>query len=122
MKTQYKVAGFACDSVLNTSVQEFVDAGAKLIILTSGAYEACGPSIARRYPNNYFMCMGCSRPADAPSNYGTVFSRIYEARFVQGVIAGLMTKTKKIGFLGSLNFGGVHENIKTISFTSDYCF
>ncbi len=110
MKTQYRVTGFACDAALDLSVQEFVDTGSKLIVLTSGAYEPCGPAIAAKYPNVYFLCMGCRRPPTATANYGAVFSRIYEGRYVAGVLAGLVTKTKKIGFIGSINFGGVRTS------------
>lgn len=100
------MVGFSCGALFDEAVAEFVAAKANIVILTSGAYQPCGPSTAAKYPNVKFVCMGCNRPSDAPTNYGAVNSRMHESRYVQGVMAGLVTKTKKIGFIGSNNYGG----------------
>jgi basic membrane protein A len=43
-------------------------------------------------------------------NFSNYFGRIYEAEYLTGMIAGLKTKTNKIGFVGSMPIPEVYRN------------
>jgi simple sugar transport system substrate-binding protein len=73
--------------------------GNKLIFATSFGYMNYVISAAKKYPAAMFEhCTGYKR---AP-NVSTYNIRFYEGRFVQGVIAGKLTKTGVAGYVGSI--------------------
>jgi basic membrane protein A len=72
--------------------------GYKLIFATSFGYMDPMLQVAAQFPNTVFM--HCSGYKTAP-NMGTYFGRMYEPRFLTGLIAGAMTKTNKIGYVAA---------------------
>ncbi len=73
--------------------------GAKLIFATSFGYMNYVIAAAKKFPAVAFEhCTGYKRAA----NVSTYNIRFYEGRFVQGVIAGKLTKTGVAGYVGSI--------------------
>jgi basic membrane protein A and related proteins len=73
--------------------------GNKLIFATSFGYMNYTVQVAKDFPNVMFEhCTGYKR---AP-NVSTYNIRFYQGRFVQGVIAGKLTKTNTAGYVGSI--------------------
>ncbi len=73
--------------------------GAKLIFATSFGYMNYVIGAAKKFPAVKFEhCTGYKRAA----NVSTYNIRFYEGRFVQGVIAGKLTKTGVAGYVGSM--------------------
>ncbi len=73
--------------------------GAKLIFATSFGYMNYVIAAAKKFPAVKFEhCTGYKRAA----NVSTYNIRFYEGRFVQGVIAGKITKTGVAGYVGSM--------------------
>ncbi|MCE1245812.1 MAG: BMP family ABC transporter substrate-binding protein [Firmicutes bacterium] len=70
----------------------------RVIVATSASFERETVQAAKKNPDKIFL--QCSGRTLAP-NLGTYFGKIYEARFLTGLIAGKMTKTNKIGFVGA---------------------
>ena len=72
--------------------------GADLIFTTSFGYMDPTLSVAEKFPNVKFEhATGFKRS----ENVSTYSGRFYEGRAIQGHIAGKMTKTNKIGYIGS---------------------
>ncbi len=82
------------------AVAELVSKGCNVIFLTSGGFGNNCRKIIESYPNVVFFTV--STECDA-SNVYTYFGRIYEMRYLAGIIAGSMTKTNVLGFVGGTN-------------------
>lgn len=75
---------------------QLAERGNKLIFATSFGYMDPVVTVAQRYPEVVFMhCSGYKR---AP-NVGTYFGRMYQAKYLAGVVAGRATKTGRIGYV-----------------------
>ena len=73
--------------------------GNKLIFTTSFGYMNYTLKVAKQYPDVFFEhCTGYMRD----KNVSTYNIRFYEGRFVQGVIAGKLTKSGLVGYIGSI--------------------
>ena len=100
--------GDAVETVFQESVPEGADAeramtqmalsGADLIFTTSFGYMDPTINVAAKFPNVKFEHATGFKRADNVSTYS---ARFYEGRAVQGLIAGSMTKTNKIGYIAS---------------------
>jgi len=100
--------GDAVETVFQESVPEGADAeramtqmalgGADLIFTTSFGYMDPTLAVAEKFPNVKFEHATGFKRADNVSTYS---ARFYEGRAIQGTIAGHMTKTNKIGYIGS---------------------
>ena len=79
-------------------MKDLAQQGNKLIFTTSYGYMDQTIEAAKQFPDvKWEHCTGYKR-AD---NVGTYNSRFYQGRAVTGTIAGMMSKTGTIGFLGS---------------------
>lgn len=87
------------DEVILAAIEQLIAEGNNLIFTTSFGHMDATMEAARRYPNIIFM--HCSGYKTEP-NAGTYFSRMYEARFLSGVMAGLMTETNVLGFVAAM--------------------
>lgn len=84
--------------------------GCKIIFTTSFGYMDATNAVAAKFPDVKFEhATGYKR--DTP-NVSTYNARFYEGRAVMGTIGGLMTKSNKIGYIGSFP---IPENIQGIN-------
>jgi len=76
--------------------------GAKLIIASSfGYFKPHVLEMAAKYPAVTFAhCGGVWQPG-MPENIGTFYGYIFAAQYISGVVAGHMTKTKKLGIVAA---------------------
>lgn len=80
-------------------ISDLAAKGNKLIFTTSFGYMNYTLNAAKKFPAVKFEhCTGYKRAA----NVSTYNIRFYEGRFVQGVIAGKLTKTGVAGYVGSI--------------------
>ena len=69
-----------------------------LIFGTSFGYMDSMLKVAQQFPNTVFMhCAGFKTAA----NMGNYFGRIYQTRFLAGMVAGFMTKSKVLGYVAA---------------------
>jgi simple sugar transport system substrate-binding protein len=87
--------------------------GAKLIFPTSfGYFDPHILKLAAKYPDvTFFHCGGLYTEGKHPKNVGSYFGYIDEAEYVSGMVAGLTTKTNKIGFVAAKPIPQVLRNI-----------
>jgi basic membrane protein A len=85
--------------------------GCKLIFTTSFGYMDATNAVAAKFPDVKFEhATGYKR--DHP-NVATYNARFYEGRAVMGTIAGRMTKSNKIGYIGSFPIPEVIQGINS---------
>ena len=87
--------------------------GAKLLFPTSfGYFDPHILKMAEKYPNvTFFHCGGLYTEGKHPKNVGSYFGYIDEAEYVSGIVAGLTTKTNKLGFVAAKPIPQVLRNI-----------
>ncbi len=90
------------------AVAELVSKGCNVIFLTSGGFGNNCQEILESYPDVVFYTV--STECDA-FNTSTYFGRIYEMRYLSGMIAGTMTKTNILGFVGGMNIPQVDRGV-----------
>ena len=108
------------ETVFQESVPEGADAeramtqmalqGADLIFTTSFGYMDPTINVAAKFPNVKFEHATGYKTAP---NVGVYSARFYEGRAVQGLIAGRMTKTNKIGYIASFPIPEVIRGINS---------
>lgn len=79
-------------------ITQLVEQGHKIIFTTSFGYMDPTINVAKKYPNVVFM--HCSGYKTAP-NVGTYFGRIYQARYLTGIVAGKATKSNVVGYVAA---------------------
>jgi len=85
--------------------------GNDIIFATSFGYMDAVENVAKKFPNVKFEhATGYKTNGVNSSNYGL---RLYQARHVQGVIAGMMTKTNKICYVAAYPIPEVIREINT---------
>ena len=112
--------GDQVETVFQESVPEGADAeramtqmalqGADLIFTTSFGYMDPTINVAAKFPNVKFEHATGYKTAP---NVGVYSARFYEGRAVQGLIAGRMTKTNKIGYIASFPIPEVIRGINS---------
>ena len=80
------------------AIAQLIEGGANLIFGTSFGYMDAMVEASRQYPDVVFMHSGGFKTTD---NLGTYFGRIYQARYLSGMVAGAATQTGKLGFVGA---------------------
>ncbi len=84
--------------------------GADIIFTTSFGYMDPTIAVAEKFPDVKFEHATGYKRADNVSTYS---ARFYEGRAVQGIIAGRMTKTNKIGYIASFPIPEVIRGINS---------
>lgn len=85
----------ACDSAL----RELVDAGCNIIFGNSWGFMPFMGEIAEEYPDVIFS--HCSGYLNNGVNFNNYFGRIYQARYLAGIAAGLKTASNKLGYVAA---------------------
>jgi basic membrane protein A len=89
--------------------------GAKLIFPTSFGY--FDPHILKEAAKNkdvtFLHCGGLYTEGKHPTNVGSYFGYIDEAEYVSGIVAGLSTKSNKLGFIAAKPIPQVLRNINS---------
>lgn len=86
--------------------------GYKIIFATSFGYMDSVIKIAQEFPDIVFEhCSGFKRAENA----GTYFGRMYQARYLTGIVAGSMTKSNKIGYVAAFPIPEVIRGINAFT-------
>ncbi|MBQ7544035.1 MAG: BMP family ABC transporter substrate-binding protein [Synergistaceae bacterium] len=96
------------EPTVSAAVRELVNNGANVIFLTSFGYGQYMDEIARKYPRVAFF--GISGEG-AAKNSTTYFARLYQARYIAGIIAGAESRTGILGYVTSAPNPQVNRSI-----------
>ena len=80
------------------AIRDLIDAGCNVIYTTSFGFMDSTINVAKDFPNVKFGHCSGFKTAD---NVSTYFGKMYEARYLAGIVAGLKTKTNKIGYVAA---------------------
>lgn len=86
--------------------------GNKLIFTTSFGYMNATEKVAKAFPNVVFQH---ATGFKTTKNMGAYEARLFEGSYLQGIIAGKMTKTNTLGFVGSFPVPEVIRNINAFT-------
>lgn len=86
--------------------------GAKVIYANSFGYMDYVINVAKRHPDVYFN--HCSGYKDAP-NVSTYFGRMYQPRYLSGIVAGRATKNNRIGYVAAFPIPEVIRGINAFT-------
>ena len=75
-------------------IREFAASGSKIVFATSFGYMNYVERVAKQFPNVTFLH---ATGYKSGKNFGNYNARFYEGRYINGVIAGKMTKSKILG-------------------------
>jgi basic membrane protein A and related proteins len=91
--------------------------GAKVIFPTSfGYFDPHMLKMAAEYPDvQFFHAAGLYKDGVHPKNVGSYFGYIDEAQYVAGVVAGLTSKSGKLGFVAAKPIPQVLRNINSFT-------
>ncbi len=78
--------------------EDFIAQGATIIFGTSFGFQDGMLASAERHPEVIYEHFSGYYSAD---NYGTYFGKIYQMRFLAGIVAGKQTETNKIGYVAA---------------------
>ena len=81
------------------AITECIDDGCKIIFTTSWGYMETTSEMAEQYPDVYFS-HGTGYLSNG-KNFNNYFGRIYQARYLSGIVAGMNTKSNKIGYVAA---------------------
>src|SRR5208282_2535534 len=89
--------------------------GAGLVLATSfGYYTPFVVDLAKKYPKVEFRHAAPLWTSKDPPNAGSYFGYLNQAHYVNGVAAGLSTKSNKIGFVAAKPIASVLSNINSV--------
>lgn len=83
------------------AIQECIDEGCNIIFTTSWGYMETTAEMAEEYPDIYFS-HGTGYMSNG-KNFNNYFGRIYQARYLSGIVAGMNTKSNKIGYVAAMD-------------------
>ncbi|HLK37400.1 MAG TPA: BMP family ABC transporter substrate-binding protein [Polyangiaceae bacterium] len=91
--------------------------GASVVFPTSfGYFDPHILKVAQKYPKVTFLhCGGLYQEGKHPANVGSYFGYIDEAQYVAGIVAGMTTKTNKLGFIAAKPIPQVLRNINSFT-------
>ncbi|HHV13360.1 MAG TPA: BMP family ABC transporter substrate-binding protein [Clostridiales bacterium] len=85
---------------IRTAIEECLEEGCQIIFGTSWGYMDTMEQLAAEYPEVVFS--HCSGYKSNGTNFNNYFGRIYQARYLAGIAAGLKTQSDKIGFVAAM--------------------
>ena len=93
-------------------INQLAKSGNKLIFTTSFGYMNPTLKVAKNYPDVAFEHATGYKQA---ANVGTYFDRSYEGRYLTGIVAGKMTKSNVLGYVGSFPIPEVIRGINAFT-------
>jgi len=93
-------------------MEEMVSDGCKIIICNSFNYGSYALQMAEKYPEVYFFH---ASGVEEKANLSTYFGRIYQMRYLSGMVAGLQTETNQIGYVAAFPISEVNRGINAFT-------
>lgn len=91
---------------------ELAEMGARVIFATSFGFMDYMLNVAERYPDVVFEHCSGYKTAE---NMATYFGKIYQARYLSGIAAGMKTETNKIGYVAAFPIPEVIRGINAFT-------
>ena len=89
------------DETCYDAAVDLAEQGCNIIFATSWGYMEATAEMAEEYPDVYFS-HGTGYMSNG-RNFNNYFGRIYQARYLSGIVAGMNTTTNKIGYVAAMD-------------------
>lgn len=100
------------DGTCITVMQNMIDQGCEIIICNSFDYGSYVLQVAEDNPEiKFFHATGI----EMGKNVSTYFGRIYQMRYLSGIVAGLQTETQSIGYVAAFPIDEVNRGINAFT-------
>lgn len=100
------------DETSTTVMEELIEDGCEIIICNSFGYGEWILKMADKYPDIYFFHATGTVERD---NLSTYFGRMYQMRYLSGIVAGLQTETNEIGYVAAFPIDEVNRGINAFT-------
>lgn len=87
-------------TAIENAIRECLEEGCNIIFATSWGFMDTCEALAEEYPEVIFS-HGTGYKSNG-TNFNNYFGRIYQARYLAGVAAGLKTETNKLGYVAAM--------------------
>ena len=94
------------------AIEDLVEQGCRMIILSSYGYAKEVKDIIEKYPEVSFYNNSFDYHAENVTSY---FSRMYQARYLAGIIAGMKTESDQIGYVAAMPTSEVNRGISAFT-------
>ncbi len=93
-------------------MEELIDEGCRILVADSFGYGEWELEVAKEHPEIYFYH---ATGVQESENLATYFGRIYQMRYLTGIVAGLQTKTDQIGYVAAFPISEVNRGINAFT-------
>ena len=93
-------------------IEELIEKGCEIIIANSFGFGEAIETAAKRHPEIYFLH---ATGVGQGKNLSTYFGRMYQIRYLSGVVAGMQTKTNEIGYVAAFPISEVNRGINAFT-------
>lgn len=93
-------------------IEEFAKENCDVIIANSFEFGEYINAAAKEYPDIFFLH---ATGVGEDKNLSTYFGRMYQIRYLSGIVAGLQTKTDKIGYIAAFPIPEVNRGINAFT-------
>lgn len=92
--------------------EQLIDLGCKIIICNSIGYAPYVKQMSEKYPDiHFFHATGI----DEAKNLTSYFGRIYQMRYLSGIVAGLQSESNEIGYVAAMRIPEVVRGINAFT-------
>ncbi len=100
------------DNTCITVMQKMIQSGCEIIICNSFDYGDYVQQVAKKYPDTIFLHATGNQK---DYNIATYFGRMYQIRYLCGIVAGLQTETDSIGYVAAFPIDEVNRGINAFT-------
>ena len=94
------------------AIKELADNGANMIVLSSYGYSEEVKDVVKEYPEIVFYGNSSEYHEDNMTSY---FVRMYQARYLSGILAGMRTESNRIGYVAAMSNNEVNRGISAFT-------
>ena len=94
------------------TIEALINEGCEIVIANSFGFGEWMLQAAQKHPEIYFFHATGVNNLD---NLATYFGRIYQIRYLSGIVAGLQTETNKIGYVAAFPISEVNRGINAFA-------
>lgn len=95
-------------------MREYIDDGFNIIFTHGGQFVSQTTDLARQFPEVFFIGEGDAAVEDAPSNMWVIDRNFHIPFYAIGALAGKLTQTGKIGYIGGLTLPFSYAEVHAI--------
>lgn len=100
------------DDRCKKTIDELIKDGCEIIICNSYDFGTWALQAAKENPEIYFYH---ATGVEQSKNLATYFARIYQIRYLSGIVAGLQTETNEIGYVAAMPISEVNRGINAFT-------